>query len=106
MANRIHRLLKVIVLNANGTWRQCYKLSKQLHGLHKDAAVFRNTPITSENDFIQNYHFYWPDRHTATKDGTAVAVGKCIPHNRISVPNLVSAETTVFCIPIGNCELQ
>jgi hypothetical protein len=39
------------------------------------------------------------------KGGTAVAVKKCIPHNHVDVPPLISIEATGVCIPIGNNEI-
>jgi hypothetical protein len=33
MATRVHRSLRVIAFNANGIWRWCYELNKQLHDL-------------------------------------------------------------------------
>jgi hypothetical protein len=39
MAVGVHRLLKVIAFNANGIWRQCYELSKQLQDLTDVALI-------------------------------------------------------------------
>jgi hypothetical protein len=58
-----------------------------------------------ERFFIPNYHFYWTDRLPGRKGGTAVAVRKCIPHDLVALPPLVSIEATSVCIPIGNSEV-
>jgi hypothetical protein len=39
------------------------------------------------------------------EDGTAIEVGKGIPHNHVGLPPLVSVEATGVCIPIGNSEV-
>jgi hypothetical protein len=45
MAARVHRPLEVITFNANGIWRQRYKLSIQLQDLHirVDVALLSDT---------------------------------------------------------------
>jgi hypothetical protein len=43
MTAEVHRPLKVIAFNANGIWRQCCELSKQLQDLHIDVAVLSET---------------------------------------------------------------
>jgi hypothetical protein len=106
MATRIHRPHKVIPFNANGNRRQSYDLSKQLHDLHMDVALFSGTHLKShERYFTSNYHFYRTDRFPGRKGGTAVAVRKDIPHNHVYQPPLVSVEATGICIPIGNSEI-
>jgi endonuclease/exonuclease/phosphatase (EEP) superfamily protein YafD len=47
MTNRVHRLLKVIAFNVNGSWRQRYQFSKQLQDLHLDVALFSETSKAS-----------------------------------------------------------
>jgi hypothetical protein len=106
MAARIHRLLKLIALNANGIWRQCYELSKQLQELHIDVPLLSETHLKPhERYYIPNYHFYHTDCFPGRKGGTAVAVRKGIPHNHVDLPPLVSVEATGVCIPIGNSEV-
>jgi hypothetical protein len=39
MAARIHRPLRGISSNANGTWRRGYELNKQLQDLYIDVAL-------------------------------------------------------------------
>jgi hypothetical protein len=46
MADRIHRLLKVIAFNANGIWRQRYELSKQMQDLYRCGFSHRDTSQT------------------------------------------------------------
>jgi exonuclease III len=95
MVTRFHRPLKVIAFNANGIERQRYEFSKQLQDLHVDVALFSETHLKPhERFFIQNYHFYQPDRHPGRKGGTAFAVRKGIPHNHVDLPPLVSVEAT------------
>jgi hypothetical protein len=63
MAARVHKSLKVIAFIANGIWRQCYELSKQLQDLYIDMAVFSETHLKPHERFsIPNYHFldYFP----------------------------------------------
>jgi hypothetical protein len=103
MANRVHRQLKVIALNANDISKQRYELSKQLQYLHIDVALFSETHLKPyEKFYIPNYHFYRTDRHPGRKGGTAVAVRKGIPHKHVDLPSFVSVEATGVCIPIGN----
>ncbi|PNF22596.1 hypothetical protein B7P43_G12673 [Cryptotermes secundus] len=98
--------LKVMAFNANGIGRQRYELRKQLQDLHVDVALFSETHLKPhERFFIPNYHFYRIDRQSGRKGGTAVAVRKCIPHNHVDLPPLVSVEATGVCIPIGNSEV-
>jgi hypothetical protein len=86
MANRFHRPLKVIALNANGIRRQRYELSKQLQDLHVDVALFSGTHLKPHERFhIPNYNFYRIDRPLGTKGGTAVAVRKGIPHSYVDL---------------------
>jgi hypothetical protein len=80
MANRVHRPLKVIAFNANGIWRQRYELSKQLHDLHIDVALFSEAHLKPhERFYIPNFHLYRTDRHPGRKGGTAVEVRKAFP---------------------------
>jgi hypothetical protein len=58
-----------------------------------------------ERFFISNFHLYRTDRYPGRKGGTAVAVRKGIPHNKVNLPFLVSVEATGVCIPIGKSEL-
>jgi hypothetical protein len=59
MAARDHMLLKVIVFNANGIWRQSYRLSKQLQDLHVDVTLLSETHLKPKETFlIPNCHFY------------------------------------------------
>jgi hypothetical protein len=52
---RVHRLLKVIAFDANGIWRRCYELSKQLQDLHMDVALLSETHLKlHESFFISN----------------------------------------------------
>jgi exonuclease III len=77
MANRVHRLFKVITFNANGILRQRYEFGKQLQDLHIDVALFSETQLKPHERYsIQNYHFYRNDRHPGRKGGIAVAVKK------------------------------
>jgi hypothetical protein len=46
MASRVHRPLKVIAFNANGSGRQRHELSTQLQDLHIDVALFSETSET------------------------------------------------------------
>jgi exonuclease III len=106
MAARIHRSLKTIAFNANGIRRQRYELSKQLQDLHIDVALLLETHLKPYERFhIPNYHFYRTDRFPERKGGTAVAVGKGIPHNDVALPPLVSVEATGVCIPIRFSEV-
>jgi hypothetical protein len=102
MATRIQRPIKVIAFNANGTGRQRYELSKELEDLHLDVALFSETHLKPhERFFIPNYHLYQIDRYSGRKGGTAVIVGKGIPHNHVDLPP-VSVEATGVSIPISN----
>jgi hypothetical protein len=86
MAARVHRPLKVIAFNANGIWRRCYELSKQLKDLHINVALLSETHLTPhERFFIPNYHFYWTDHFPERKGRTAAAVRKGIPHNPVDL---------------------
>jgi hypothetical protein len=72
----IHRPLKFIAFNANGIWRQRYKLQD----LHVDVTLFSETYLKPHEKFlILNYHFHATDRHPGRKGGTAVAVRKASP---------------------------
>jgi hypothetical protein len=53
---------------------------------------------------IPNYHIYRTDCHLGLKGGTAVAVGKSIPHTHVDLPPFVSIGATGVCIAIGNRE--
>jgi exonuclease III len=89
MAARVHRPLKVIAFNANGTWRQHYELSKQLEDLHIDVALLSETRLKHhEKFFIPNYHFHQTSCSLGRKGGTAVAVRKGIPHNHVDLLRL------------------
>jgi hypothetical protein len=69
-------------------------------------ALFSETHLKPHAKFfISNYHFCWTDCFPARKVGTAVEVRKCIPHNNVDLPPLVSIEATGVCIPIGNSEV-
>jgi hypothetical protein len=62
MAPRVRRSLKVIAFNANGIWRQCYELSKELQDLHIDAGLFSETQLKPHERFlIPSYHFHRTD---------------------------------------------
>jgi hypothetical protein len=78
MATRVHRLLKVLALNAIGIGRQRYELNKKLQDLHVDVALFSETHLKF-HEVLQNFHFYRTDRHPSRKGGTAVAVRRDIP---------------------------
>jgi hypothetical protein len=107
MATRLHRPLKVLASNANGTGRQRYELSKQLQEQRIDVTLLSETHLKPhERCSIPNYHFYRNDRFPGRKGGTAVAVRKGIPHNYVDLPPLVSIEATGVCIPIGNSEFM
>jgi hypothetical protein len=106
MATRIHRLIKVVACNANGTGRQRYELSKQLQDLHVYVSLFSETQLKPHGMFfIQNYHFYRTDSHPGIKGGTAIAVRKGIPYNHVDLSPTVSVEPTGLCIPTGNSEV-
>jgi hypothetical protein len=100
MATRVHRPLKVLAFNANGIWRQCYELSKQLQDLPVDVFLFSETHLKPHDRFsIPNCHFYRTDHYPGKK------CGKGIPHNHIELPPLVSVEATGVCILIVNSEV-
>jgi hypothetical protein len=62
MTSRVHRPLKIIAFNANGTGRQRHELSKQLQDLSIDVALFSETYLKPhERFFITNYHVYQMD---------------------------------------------
>jgi hypothetical protein len=68
MAARVHMLLKVLVFNANGIWRQHYQLSKKLQDIYIDVILFSESYVKPpERFFIPNYHFYWNDRFPGRK---------------------------------------
>jgi hypothetical protein len=80
MATTVHRPLKVVAFNDNGTGRQACEL-KQMRDLRIDVARFSETHLKPHMRFyIQNYHIYRNDRLDWNKGGTAVAVKKGIPH--------------------------
>jgi hypothetical protein len=59
MANRVHRLVKVIVFHVNCIGRQCYELSMQLQDLHIHVADFSETHLKPhERFFIPNHLLY------------------------------------------------
>jgi hypothetical protein len=58
-----------------------------------------------ERFVIPNYHVFRAARFSGFKGGTAVAIRKDIPYNRVDHLHLVSTEATVICIPIGNREI-
>jgi hypothetical protein len=58
-----------------------------------------------ERFFIPNDHIYRIDRFPGRKGGTAVAVRKVIPHNRVDLPPLISIEATRSCIPMENSDV-
>jgi hypothetical protein len=106
MANRVHRPLKVIAFNANGTGRQSHEVSKQLQDLHIDVDLFSDTHLKPhERFYIRNYQFYRTDRHPGRKGGTAVAVRRGIPHMHVDLPPFVSVEATGAFIPVGKREV-
>jgi hypothetical protein len=45
MAAGVHRPLKLTEFIANGIWRQCNELSKQLQDLHIDMALLSETQL-------------------------------------------------------------
>jgi exonuclease III len=109
MAARIHRPLKIVAFNANGIWKQRYKLSKQLQDLHIDVTLLSETHLKPYEKFCTpNYHFYCTDRFPGRKGGTAVAVRKGIPHNHVDLPPLVSIEATglAYRLVIVKCYFQ
>jgi hypothetical protein len=64
----VRRPLKLMAFIANGIWRQCNELSKQLQDLHADVAVLSETHLKPhERFFIPNYHFYQTDRFQEEK---------------------------------------
>jgi hypothetical protein len=68
MAARVYRLLKVVVISANGIWRQHYELSKQLQDIHIDVALLSEAHLKAhERFFIPNFHFYRTDRFRKEK---------------------------------------
>jgi hypothetical protein len=76
MAVRVHRLLKVVAFNANGIWRWCTELSKQVQDLHIDVALLSETHLKHrERFFIPNYHIYQTDCFQ----------GKGISHNHVDL---------------------
>jgi hypothetical protein len=87
MDTRVHR-----PFNVNGTGWQHYELSKQLQDVHIDVALLTET--LRKPFFIPNYHLYRTDRYLGRKGANAVAVRKCISHNHIDLPPLVSVEAT------------
>jgi hypothetical protein len=64
MANRS---LNVTAYNANGTERQRYELSKEMHDLHTEDTHLKS----HERFFIHNYNIYRIDCHLGIKGGTA-----------------------------------
>jgi exonuclease III len=107
MDTRDHRPLKVLAFNANGIRRIRYELSKQLEDLHVDVALFSETQLKpNERIFIQNLNFYGTIRIPGRKGGTAAAVTEGIPQNHVGLPALLSVETTLVCISIGNTEVM
>jgi hypothetical protein len=73
MAARVHRLIKVIAFNANGVWRQCYELSKQLQYLHIDMAMLSETHLKPcEWFFTPDYRFYWTELFQGRKGQPAM----------------------------------
>jgi hypothetical protein len=107
MAARVHRPLRIIAFNANGIWRQCYELSKQLQDFIEVALLSETHLKPHKRLFIPNYHFYWTDHFPGRRGGTAVALKKGIPDSNVDLPPLVSIETTAtgVCIPIGSNEM-
>jgi hypothetical protein len=106
MAARVHRPFTVISFKANGIWRWCYELSTQLHDLHIYVALVSERHLKRyERFFIPNYQLYLTECFPGRKGRTAVAVRKCILHNHVHLPALVSTEATGVCIPIGNSEV-
>jgi hypothetical protein len=103
LATTLHRPLEVRAFNANVIGRQCYEVSKQLQDLHIDLALFSEIHLKPhERFFIPNY---LTNRYPGRKGETAIAVRKCIPHNYVNLPSIVSVVATGVCIPIVNCEV-
>jgi hypothetical protein len=91
MAARVHRPLKVVAFNANGSGRQRYELSKQLQEQRIDVALFSETHLKPHERFcIPNYQVYRTDRFPGIKGGTAVAVKKGIPHSHVDYLPLIN----------------
>jgi hypothetical protein len=75
MAARVHRPLKAF--NANGIWRRCHELHKQLQDLNVDVALLSEAHLKPhERFFIRNYHFYRTHRFPGRKG---------IPHNLVDL---------------------
>jgi hypothetical protein len=55
--------------------------------------------------YIANYDFYRTGSEDGHKDRTDVAIKKIISHTCVYLPALLSVETTMVCMPIGNIEL-
>jgi hypothetical protein len=56
MASRVHRPLKIIAFNANGTGRQHHVLSKQLQDLRIDVALFSEIYLKPDERFFITYY--------------------------------------------------
>jgi hypothetical protein len=84
--------------------RQRFELSKHLKKLHTNVALLSDTHLKPhERFFIPNYHIYQTNRFLGRKRRIAAAVRKCIPHNHVDFPSLVSVKVLGVCIPIDNC---
>jgi hypothetical protein len=95
----------VVPLNAKGTARQRYELSKQLQELHIDIALPSETRFkVHERFFILNYHIYETDRFPDRKGGTVVASPQpCILASLVSVEAQGSAYRLViekYCLQL------
>jgi exonuclease III len=99
MATRIHRILKVIIFNANGIGRQHYQLSKQLQDQNIDVALFLETHLKPrERFYIPNYNFFRIGRHSGMKGGTADAIRKGIPHNTTRIRTFGNKSKAIWDI--------
>jgi hypothetical protein len=78
MSYGIHRPLKVIAFNTNGSWRWRYELSEHLQDIHIDVALLSDSHLNPhERFFIQNYHFYRKDHFPGRKGIPLNPVGLC-----------------------------
>jgi hypothetical protein len=106
MSITVHRPLKIIAFNANGTGTQDHEVRRQLQYCKIDIVLFSEAHLKPHMRFyIPNYEFYRTDHEDRHKDRTAIAVKKGIPHICVNLPPPLSAEVTGICIPIGNTEM-
>jgi hypothetical protein len=105
MPPTVHRPLKIIEFNANGTGRQAYEVRKQLQDLEIDMSVFSVTYLKPHLRFyIPNYYIYRTDHEDRNKGGAAIAVKKVIPQTCADSTTFCSPEATEVCMLIGNLE--